>query len=185
MVVHAELKFAREDCRKYPKCSWRREAEAFCRLPLMWQIIDSKKVKSTLHQENLNKTKKPTSFSYLEHEINFIVFQDTYPLLKLEELGCCSSKAICYICHLIENQSRPWKKFIMWKMLHRSTAECRPMFISCTSSLRLRLEAFLLEFGGVHSSWHCKHMVENSTVSLRCPNNYVSINLFRKIGPTE
>lgn len=28
-------------------------------------------------------------------------------------------------------------------------------------------------------------MVENSTVSLSCPNDYVSINLFRKIGPTE
>lgn len=139
-----------------------------------------------VHQENL-KTEKSTSFSIWNMKSISLCFKTfSYPPVRLKEWGFCFSKAICYTCRLIRTHSRQQK----WgadnvKMLCRSIAQRRPVFLSCTSSLDLRLEAFLLEFGGAHSFWHWKHMVENSTVSLRCPNNYISISLFRKIGPTE
>lgn len=113
-----------------------------------------------VHQENL-KTEKSTSFSIWNMKSISLCFKTfSYPPVRLKEWGFCFSKAICYTCRLIRTHSRQQK----WgadnvKMLCRSIAERRPVFLSCTSSLDLRLEAFLLEFGGAHSFWHWKHMV--------------------------
>lgn len=158
--MNVEPKFVGADDRQNPKCRWRREVEHFCKSLLRRLIIDSKKGGSIIRQGNLKTTKKPTSFPVWNMKSVSLCFKTL-----CKELACCFSKAVGYTCHLRWIHSVQWKWVYNVRMLHRSTEERTPTFISCTSSLDWRLESFLLEFGGAHSFWHCKHMVENATIA--------------------